>query len=229
MVESSGLLNRRSVKNATGGSNPPLSARSIFITSNASSDQVLKQQIPTFTTERLRLRHLQPGDEEFLARLSTDPRVMQYIHAGPLSPDWARREADVEVELAGYRWHFGRWLMEMPATAVRIGWIQLVKYRGPKFDESRSDDLQMDYELDSAFWGNGYMTEAARAVLSYAFGRMRLDRVVIYTRLENERSVRLIERLGFGQVSTCLDEVGNTCPLYVLNAEQVTGASMHRA
>ena len=32
MVESSGLLNRRSVKNATGGSNPPLSA-SIFCVS----------------------------------------------------------------------------------------------------------------------------------------------------------------------------------------------------
>ncbi len=227
MVESSGLLNRRSVKNATGGSNPPLSARSIFVTSNASSDLVLKQQIPTFTTERLRLRSLRPGDEEFLARLSTDPLVMQYIHAGALTPDRARREADIEVELAGYRRHFGRWLMEMPASAVRIGWIQLVKFRGPKFDESRSDDLQIDYELDPAFWGHGYMTEAARAVLAYAFGRMELDRVLIYTRLENERSVRLIERLGFGQVSTCLDEFGNTCPLYVLNAEQVTGAAMH--
>ena len=32
MVESSGLLNRRSVKNATGGSNPPLSASYRFQT-----------------------------------------------------------------------------------------------------------------------------------------------------------------------------------------------------
>lgn len=41
------------------------------------------------------------------------------------------------------------------------------------------------------------MTEALRAMLSYGFEQMRLNRVEALVYVENEASIRLLERLGF--------------------------------
>jgi RimJ/RimL family protein N-acetyltransferase len=45
-------------------------------------------------------------------------------------------------------------------------------------------------------WGKGYATEAARAVLDDAFGRVGLAEVVAITTPHNERSRRVMDRLG---------------------------------
>ena len=45
-------------------------------------------------------------------------------------------------------------------------------------------------------WGNGYATEGAHAAVVYAFDDLGLDEVVSFTSAINERSRRVIERLG---------------------------------
>ncbi len=145
------------------------------------------RKLTDFTTDRIHMRPLRPGDEEFLAQLNMSLPVMRYIHDGPLSPAAARSLAEAEVKLAAYRMHMGRWLIELPGSAANVGWIQLVKYRGPKFDSYLSDDVQIDYEMHPEFWGRGYMAEAARTLLSYAFATLQLPRVVVFTRPDNDR------------------------------------------
>lgn len=56
---------------------------------------------------------------------------------------------------------------------------------------------EIGYSLDENFWGNGYMTEAAKAVIKYGFEEMKLDVIAICTSLVNERSARVIEKCGF--------------------------------
>ncbi|HTW84709.1 MAG TPA: GNAT family protein [Candidatus Sulfotelmatobacter sp.] len=53
------------------------------------------------------------------------------------------------------------------------------------------------YSLDAAHEGHGYMTEAARAVLDYAFTALNLHRVETSYHPTNERSGRVLRRLGF--------------------------------
>jgi ribosomal-protein-alanine N-acetyltransferase len=55
----------------------------------------------------------------------------------------------------------------------------------------------LGYQLGRAHEGRGYMSEALRATNEFAFGRMRLHRIMANYRPENERSGRLLERLGF--------------------------------
>jgi len=175
---------------------------------------------PTFDTERLHLRTLRPGDEDFLASLDTDSEVMQHIHSGALSQNDAMKWAQAQVEMAPYRRHLRKWIVELRDSRVKVGWIELGKFRGV-FDPSESrmsDDVDLSYQLDRARWGQKFIAEAAMPVLAYAFHRLKLDRVVAFARPENLRSERVLERLGFRRHATRLykDEVGQNCRLYAL-------------
>ena len=58
-------------------------------------------------------------------------------------------------------------------------------------------DVALGYAFGSAYWGRGYATEAARAVLAEAFGPLGLDRVVAITRETNLGSRNVLTKLGF--------------------------------
>jgi ribosomal-protein-alanine N-acetyltransferase len=58
------------------------------------------------------------------------------------------------------------------------------------------DDIEIAYRLPVAWWGRGYATEMARAVLAHAFDTLALERVIGLTWPENVASQRVLERIG---------------------------------
>jgi ribosomal-protein-alanine N-acetyltransferase len=54
------------------------------------------------------------------------------------------------------------------------------------------------YDLARSHWGQGIACEAMQAVLRFGFDELHLDRLYALTVTENARSIRLLERLGFG-------------------------------
>jgi ribosomal-protein-alanine N-acetyltransferase len=55
----------------------------------------------------------------------------------------------------------------------------------------------LGYAVDRAYEGRGYMFEALQAAIDWAFGELRLHRIMANYRPENERSGRILGRLGF--------------------------------
>lgn len=55
----------------------------------------------------------------------------------------------------------------------------------------------LGYSLDSALWGQGLMSEALERVICYAFDELGLHRVMANAMPRNERSLSVLERLGF--------------------------------
>ncbi|MDD3192818.1 MAG: GNAT family protein [Oscillospiraceae bacterium] len=55
----------------------------------------------------------------------------------------------------------------------------------------------LGYALSREWWGRGMMTEAAQAVLRYAFETLCLEMVTVYHYPQNGRSHRVIEKCGF--------------------------------
>jgi len=72
-----------------------------------------------------------------------------------------------------------------------IGWCSLTRWN-PDYRSA-----SMGYCFDDAAWGQGYGTEAARAVLQWAFDTLELNRVQAETDTRNVASTRVLEKLGF--------------------------------
>ncbi len=76
-----------------------------------------------------------------------------------------------------------------------IGTIGL--HHRPDESSHQEGDLVLGYLLAKAYWGNGYMTEAAKCLLEEAFTRWNVPRIRVSHFKENNASQRVIEKLGF--------------------------------
>jgi RimJ/RimL family protein N-acetyltransferase len=66
-------------------------------------------------------------------------------------------------------------------------------------------DLELGYILAPSVWGQGYASEAARALADAVFCLTRARRIVASSRSGNLASRRVLEKSGFSFVETCLD------------------------
>lgn len=141
-------------------------------------------------TERLVLREFVPEDAPFVLELLHDPGWLRYIgDRGVASLEDARAYIE-RVPRASYRAHgFGLMAVERREDRAPLGMCGLVKRDG-------LDDPDLGFALLACHAGRGYAREAATATLDDARGRLGLARVLAITTPENERSQRLLERLG---------------------------------
>ncbi len=85
------------------------------------------------------------------------------------------------------------WSIRDRETGELMGSIGLEPDRRREGVNSR----ELGYSLGEEFWGHGYMTEAAKAVMKKAFDELNLDVMSICTGPQNKRSQRVIEKCGF--------------------------------
>ena len=142
-------------------------------------------------TARLRLRELTEADAPALLALYGDPAVMQFMGAPPGSLE--EEIANIAAHRSQY-YHargYGLWGVTPRGSDDLIGRCGLLDV--PL--EGRTE-LELSYLLAPAYWGQGLATEAARAVLEFAAGRLGLGRVVAFIHPDNVRSRRVAQRLG---------------------------------
>ena len=147
--------------------------------------------MPQLRTDRLLLRGWRPEDLEPFAELNADREVMRHYPA-PLD----REQSDALAEqsgrsIAGRGW--GLWAVEVIDGAPFVGFVGLAV---PGFDAPFMPAVEVGWRLARPFWGHGYATEAARAAVAYGFDELALDEIVSFTTGANERSQRVMERLG---------------------------------
>jgi RimJ/RimL family protein N-acetyltransferase len=146
---------------------------------------------PRLVTERLLLRRWQLGDLEPFAALNGDPETMRHFPA-PLPRDAS--DAMVRRIEAGFdRDGLGHFAVELLTTGSLAGAIGLSRVSPPL---PFAPAIEVGWRLDRRYWGHGYATEAARAVLRYAFAEKGFDEVVSFTAAVNEPSRAVMERLG---------------------------------
>jgi RimJ/RimL family protein N-acetyltransferase len=140
-------------------------------------------------TERLLLRRWRDADREAFAAMNADPAVTRYL-AGTRT----REQSDAFVDRIERHWDehgWGLWAVEVPAAAPFIGYVGLwpADVIGP-------GAVEVGWRLARESWGNGYATEGAREALRFGFEEVGLTEIVSFTVRENERSRRVMERIG---------------------------------
>jgi len=145
----------------------------------------------TLRTERLLLRPLRESDAADLFSIFSDPKVMRYWSSPPWpSIDEAHRTIarDAKAMACGEYLQLG---IERLADAQLVGRCTLFNLVAP----SRRADV--GYGLARAAWGRGYAHEALLELLRFGFAQLELNRVEADIDPRNERSARLLGRLGF--------------------------------
>lgn len=142
-------------------------------------------------TERLTLRPFEMSDAlPMFLNWASDPGVTKY-----LTWDKHRSLEDTEAILKKWIEEYEKperlnFAIELKSNHALIGGINVVGYLdGPK------GTPVIGYASSRIYWGNGYMTEACKALLSYLFSKgyeeVRIDAVV-----ENIASNRVIQKCG---------------------------------
>lgn len=140
---------------------------------------------PALATERLVLRAPRREDAQAIAALANDRRIaentLRIPHPFALS--------DAESFIARASAADGERAFLMTRAGAVLG--------GCGISELDGEHPEIGYWLGVPFWGRGYATEAARALIDHAFGDLGCDRLFARARVSNPVSRRVLEKCGF--------------------------------
>jgi len=144
----------------------------------------------TLRTQRLTLRPWRNADLEPFARITADPRVQEHFPSLMSAEESAALATRIRSDMTerGY----GLWAVETPELPF-AGYVGLAV---PSFEAHFMPRVEVGWRLASEAWGQGYAPEAARAAVAYGFGVVGLDEIVSFTVPQNDRSRRVMEKLG---------------------------------
>lgn len=151
----------------------------------------LEPQYP-IETERLRLRPFNRGDADAVFAYRRREDVAHYLFDGPMTHETA-------TEVVGLR--AGQFTLaaegdkiflaaELRDTHAMIGEVSLI------WRDAANRQGEVGYIFNPAYHGNGYATEAARALLQLGFEGLGLHRIYARCAAVNTASWRVMERLG---------------------------------
>jgi [ribosomal protein S5]-alanine N-acetyltransferase len=155
---------------------------------------------PTLQTERLQLRPFTDADADALFALHSNTYVLRYWDAPPWTePERAEgflsRCRQMADDATG-----ARLALDRLSDGAFLGWCSLATWN-PTYRSA-----SMGYCLSEAAWGQGYATEAARAVLTWGFETLDLNRVQAQVDTRNAASAHVLEKLGFVREGTLRED-----------------------
>ena len=141
-------------------------------------------------TQRLLLRPMLAADLEALYGIFTDPRVMASFGVEPFNREkmrrWLQRNLDHQRQFG-----YGLFSVILKEDRTLIGDCGL-----ENMELDGQAVAELGYDFRSAYWNQGYATEAARAVRDYAFDVLHLPKLVSLIRVGNLASRRVAEKVG---------------------------------
>ncbi|MFQ2094250.1 GNAT family N-acetyltransferase [Aeromonas taiwanensis] len=144
-------------------------------------------------SERLMLRELTPADAPFILELLNDGDFHRYIGDRGLRTQGDAEEYIQQGPMVSYARHgHGLYLVVRREDGASLGICGLIRR-----DTLPCEDI--GYAFLPAWRGQGYAIEAARAALQDGRERLGVNRVVAIVTPGNERSVRLLAKLGLSQ------------------------------
>lgn len=153
-------------------------------------------------TSRLRLRPLRAEDLEALLDYHSKPEVHHYLPMGPMDAETVLGRIEsgpwswTTLEDEGDAIDLG---VEVSETGALIGDVMLA------WVSRRNESGEIGYVFNPTHRGQGFATEAARAMLRLAFDELGLHRVIARVVADNGPSIALAERLGMRREAHCIE------------------------
>ena len=143
-------------------------------------------------TPRLTLRPFVADDFDALHETRSDPEVVRYLYEEAFSP--AETQASLERKMAATAWNaegdFAGAAVIERASGLLVGDV------GVFWRSERDRTAEVGFIFDPRHQGKGFATEAAFALVDWAFATAGMHRVIGRTEARNAASARVLEKLG---------------------------------
>ena len=143
------------------------------------------------TTDRLLLREFVVDDWPAVLAYQQNPRYLRLYpwteRTEAEARDFVRMFVDQQAESPRRK---SQLAVSLPDSGLLIGNCGI--RRKPENDW----EADIGYELAPDYWGRGYATEAARAIVSFGFRELGLHRISSWCIADNAASARVLERVG---------------------------------
>ena len=143
------------------------------------------------TTDRLVLREYVEEDWSAVLAYQRKPAYLHYY-------EWTDRSAqdvrDFVNMFLGQQQANPRTKFQLAITLNSTG--QLIGSCGIRMKSAASHEADIGLELDPQYWGQGYATEAAQAIVKFGFADLRLHRIYSWSIADNQGASRVLEKLG---------------------------------
>lgn len=141
-------------------------------------------------TQRLRGERICESHWQYWLELGTNSKVM-----ATLGGVWNSDKAQQKMQLNCQQWeHYrhGQWIFFLQDTneLVGRGGIRKVTVDG-------KEEVELGYVLMPDFWGQGLAVEIGKKALAIAFNEFNYHSVVAYTLVDNYKSQRVMQKIGF--------------------------------
>ena len=142
-------------------------------------------------TERLLLDNINSSDRDFIFSQFSDDVVTKYLYDEEPFTDISEADnlIDFYITPEPRQWH--RWVIRRKTDNANIGTC------GFHCWDTKNNRVDVGYDMKKEFWGNGYMTEAMNKIIEFARLNMNIKEIVARIYIDNEKSIKLAQRLGF--------------------------------
>lgn len=142
-------------------------------------------------TQRLILKSISRNDRDFIFSQFSDNVVTQYLYDNEPLMDMNGADEIIKFYIQPEPQSQHRWIMVKKDDGTKIGTC------GFHCWDIEKSTVEVGYDLKEAFWGNGYMHEALKEIIAYAFKSMNINRIDAVVFVENQKSISVVEQLGF--------------------------------
>lgn len=146
------------------------------------------------TTERLILRRLKDSDDKDIVKNVNNLNVSKWLLVVPCpyklkdAKEWIKKNKEYWTKKLVTDYVFGIELKEEEKIIGTIGLHHVDRYQG---------NAEVGYWLGERYWKKGYGSEALKALINFAFKRLKLRRLEVGVFSQNLSSGKLLEKFGF--------------------------------
>ncbi|MDQ7092892.1 GNAT family N-acetyltransferase [Desulfosporosinus sp. PR] len=142
-------------------------------------------------TDRLLLKNISSDDREFIFSQFSDNVVNRYLFDAEPLINVQGADNIIEFYLQPEPRLQHRWVLVRKEDGIRIGTC------GFHCWNMNDNTCDVGYDLKEIYWGKGYMAEAMETIISFAYEQMNLKKINACIYVDNGRSIKLAEKLGF--------------------------------
>ena len=142
-------------------------------------------------TKRLVLRDLRTDDLDALAALYADLRVRQYFPDGTRTRSQTLEEIEWNIDVYYGTYGYGLWAVILKDSGELVGRCGLLPW-----EIDGRTEVEVAYLLGTPWWGRGLATEAAGAIVEFAFATLEVDRLIAMVDPRNDASRNVATKVG---------------------------------